>query len=482
MMKVHLRDDGLLQLPAEAVKASAIAFLRIFLGVMWLFEVTVGHNWKIGGFGSGANPTWMGSGAGEAVREESALAITDGTYSWFAWLFESAVIPNAVTVSYLVIGLQVLLGVAFIVGFAVRPLAVAAIGMDVSIMMLGNSRIPPFFAAMHLFVLVTGAGNYFGLDGLIMERTRGATNRAARALRWLIDLPVFKREYIPGAIAAFSLIGVFFFITMGSRATGRFTFVAMEFVVLAALIVLGLYATNRYGDTTAALLAVLRIFVGFRLLHEIWARVDPGVNALPGFANAEAQSEVFTTVVDNHWGFVGSLVDSLILPAMGFWVVVFAAVQVVVGVALLVGYRTRTFGLVGLGYLAVMIALGMTRLAPFVFGLLVVVVALAGGRLLSLDSLRGSAGQEQFGLPVPRKAVPALLVLAAINAVAATATAFNLGITPDGYTDSMTAMVTAFVAMLSGLLALVGWLQQHPDLDHSGEMVHVPMKGEAELV
>jgi uncharacterized membrane protein YphA (DoxX/SURF4 family) len=482
MMKVHLRDDGLLQLPAEAVKASAIAFLRIFLGMMWLLEVTVGHNWKIGGFGSGANPTWMGSGAGDAVREESALAITDGTYSWFAWIFESVISPNAVAFSYFVIGLQVLLGVAFIVGFAVRPLAVAALGMDVSIMMLGNSRIPPFFAAMHLFVLVTGAGNYFGLDGLIMERTRGATSGAARAVRWLIDLPVFKREHIPAAIAAFSLIGVFFFITMGSRATGRFTFVAMEFVVLAALIVLGLYATNRYGDTTAALLAVLRIFVGFRFLHEIWARVDPGVNALPGFANAEAQTEVFTTIVDNHWAFVGSLVDSLILPAMGFWVVVFGAVQLAVGVALIVGYRTRLFGLIGLGYLAVMIALGMTRLAPFVFGLLVVVVALAGGRLLSIDSLRGSAGQEQFGLPVPAKAVPVLLVLAAINTVAAAATAFNLGITPDGYTDSMTAMVTAFVAMLSGLLAFVGWLQQHPDLDHSGEMVHVPMKGEAELV
>jgi hypothetical protein len=51
--------------------------------------------------------------------------------------------------------------------------------------------------------------------------------------------------------------------------------------------------------------------------------------------------------------------------------VVFGATQLAVGAALVVGYRTRLFGLIGLGYLALLIGMGFTRLAPFAFGLLV---------------------------------------------------------------------------------------------------------------
>lgn len=478
-MKVHVRDDGLLRLPAEAVTTSAIAFLRIWLGVMWLFEVTVGHNWKIGGFGSGANPAWMGAGAGEAVREESALAIADGTYSWFASAFESIMIPNAVAFSYIVIALQILLGVAFIIGVAVRPLALAAIGMDVSIMMLGNSRIPPFFTAMHLFVLVSGAGTYYGLDGWILERTRDSRSGAVKAGRWLLELPLIKAESIPAAIATFGLLAMYFFLTMGSRATGRFVFVAMELAALCALVALGLYAWKRYGDRLSALTATLRIFVGFKFLHEIWARVDSGANALPGFASVENQTGFYEAIVANHWSLFGKLVDALILPAVGFWVVVFGAIQLAVGVALLVGYRTRLFGLIGLGYLGLLIGMGFTRLAPFIFGLLVVSVALDGGRILSLDSGRRPAPDARFGLPIPRRAIPALVVLAAINAVAATITAFNMGITPDAYVDNMPSMVTAFVAIISGTLAFAGLLQQNPVLDHSGQLIRIVEKSQA---
>jgi hypothetical protein len=48
-----MRDDGLLETPREAIKTATIAFVRIFLGIMWLFEVTIGHNWKIGCLASG---------------------------------------------------------------------------------------------------------------------------------------------------------------------------------------------------------------------------------------------------------------------------------------------------------------------------------------------------------------------------------------------------------------------------------------------
>jgi hypothetical protein len=455
-------------LTADTRKAAAIAFARIFIGVFWLFEVTVGHNWKIGGFASGANPDWVGPGAGEAVRGEIAEAISDGTYAWAGWLFDTVLVPNAAAFGYLTIALQVLLGVAFIVGFAVRPLALAAIAMDVSIFMLGNSRVPPFFTAAHLFLLVSGAGAYYGLDGWILERTAEARSGAARALRWLIDLPVFRRSWTVPAIAAASVIALFFFLTMPTRDT-RFAYVAMDLAALAGLVALGLYAAARLGDRFSALAAALRIFVGYKFLHEIWSRTDPGVNALPGFAGADAQAEVWQQVVDNHWALFAWFTDTLILPNMGFWVVLFAAVQLAVGVSLVIGYRTRLAGIVGLAYLGVLIALGMTRYAPFVFGLLIPVIALDGGRVLSLDRVRRPAARVRYGLPIPTAAVPVLIALAAVNAAAATVVAFTLGIVPDAYVESMPAMVTAFVAIFSGLLALVGWLQRHPHLDHSGE-------------
>ncbi len=472
-MRVHLRDDALLPLPAEAVKASTVAFLRIFLGIMWLFEVTVGHNWKIGGLASGANARWMGPDAGAAVRETSAAAIADGTYAWFAWFYDVVVIPNATEVGYLVIGLQLLLGVGFIVGLAVRPLAVAAILIDISILMLGSSRIPPLFLAMHLFVLIAGAGHYFGADGWILERTRFTGRRSVRAVRWLIELPVFKRHHLGGTMAVFSLLGAYFVLTIGSRATDRFALVALELATFSALIALGLYAYSRYGDRLAALAVALRIFVGFQFLEEIWARTATGYDALPGWASADAQVGFYDQIVGNHWHLFAVLVDALVVHWIGFWIVLFGLIQAVVGATLLVGYRVRLFGLIGLGYLALLIGMGFTRLAPFLFGLLVVVVALDGGRIVSVDSVRRPGAVISFGLPIPAPAIPALIVLAAINAAAAATTAFNLGLSPDAYVDNMIAVVTAVVAILSGTLALAGWLQRHPRLDHSGEMLQI---------
>ena len=42
----------------------------------------------------------------------------------------------------------------------------------------------------------------------------------------------------------------------------------------------------------------------------------------------------------------------------------------------------------------------------------------------------------------------------------------------------MPAMVTAFVAIISGLLAFIGWLQRHPGLDHSGETIQIVERSE----
>jgi hypothetical protein len=477
-VRLHLRDDGLLHLPAEAIKASTVAFLRIWLGLLWLIEVTIGPNWKLGSLSSGTNPAWFGAGAGDAVREQGSAAIADGTYAGYAWVLERLVIPNAEVVGYLVVGLQVALGLAFLIGFAVRPMAVVALGLDLSILLLGHAAIPPLFTAMHLFVLVTNAGIYYGLDGWLLVRCRWTNRKLPRALVWLIELPVFSRRHLVPAMAITGLAGVVVLLTAVNRSTERFTMVAVSLAIVLGLIAVGLYATSRYGDGFTAAAATLRIFVGILFLHEIFARTAPGIDALPGFATAEAQSVVFQQVAANHWSVFAVFTHAIGLPTLSFWVVILGAVQFVAGVLLLVGYRTRGAGMLGLAYLGVLICFGFTRFAPIVLGLLIVAIALDGGRILSLDSLRRPGLEARFGLPIPPPLIPALLVLAAVNAVAAGVTAVNLGIAPDAYVDSMAAMVTLFVALISGSLAFIGWLQRHPALDHSGDVLHIGRRNE----
>lgn len=272
-----------LVVPEQINRAAAIAFVRVFIGVFWLFEVTVGHNWKLGGFGSGTNPGWVGPGAGDTVREEIGRAVEDGTWHWVGWFYENAIEPNARSFSYLVIPLQVAFGVFFILGAFVRPIALVALAFDLSVFFLGNSRIPPFFTAAHLFLLVSGAGMYYGADGWITLKLRDAKRASSRGLRWLIDLPLLKISWMPSALLAGSAFAsLYFFLQMVMRPTGRFNLVSMELAFVFGAVAAGLYFGRLAADRLAVLTALLRVFVGYKFLHEIWVRVEPGVNGLPG--------------------------------------------------------------------------------------------------------------------------------------------------------------------------------------------------------
>jgi hypothetical protein len=456
-------------------KAAAIAFARIFIGVFWLFEVTVGHNWKIGGFGSGTNPGWVGEGAGDTVRENIASAVDDGTWSWIGALFENVVEPGAAAFSYGVIALQLAFGLFFIAGFMVRPMALVAITFDLSVFFLGNSRIPPFFIVAHLFLLYTSAGRFYGVDGWLWDKFHSARGGLARAVTWLIDLPVLKSSRAQTVVmSGAALAAVYFFLQIPMRETTRMGMVALSLALLAALVAAGIYFGRQSTNRLAVAAAMLRIFIGVQFLHEIWVRNEPGVNGLPGFAGEQAQTELFETISDNHWAPFTWIVDNAILPAMGFWIVVFGLVQFAIGAMLILGYRTRLAASIGLVFVGGLAVLGFTRYAPFVFGLLVVVLALDAGRALSLDARAAADRLPEYGLPVPARAIPALVAVAAVNAVAAViAVVASGGIAPDGYTESMGQMTTAMVAIFSGMFALLGWLQLRTT-HHAVETLKVP--------
>ena len=454
---------GLLRTPDQVAKAASIAFARIFLGVMWMFELTVGHNWKIGGFGSDVHPGWIGANRGDIVREDVAEAIADGTYSWFATLYEAVLVPNAVAASWITIVAQFAIALAFIFGVLVRPAAVGAIIMDISIFMLGNSRIPPFFLALHLFVLATGAGRYYGMDGWLLAKIEHAKSGGARTLHWLIELPSFDARFRGPAIAGSALLALFFFLGMPNIETTRIRNVALMLAAMLILVALGLYMSTIVSDKLGVIAATLRIFVGFMFLHEIWTRIVPGVNGLPGWAGGEALETFFVELADNHWGLFSTIIETMFIPAAGFWALVFGVAQFAVGVMLILGFRTRLASWIGAGFLAALIILGATRYPPFLLGVLIPVMALDGGRYISVDRIRlGDAYQERFGLPIPQQLVIPLVILAAVNALAAIGTVFATGLEPGAYVESMPAMTTSMVAIFSGLFAAVGFLQLKP--------------------
>ncbi|GAB7018587.1 hypothetical protein [Halostagnicola bangensis] len=200
---------------------------------------------------------------------------------------------------------------------------------------------------------------------------------------------------------------------MPTAETSRILSISLEMTILSALTAGGLLAVFRGVRSVAVAADVLRIFVGYRFLQEIFFRTDLG---LPGWASADVQAEAFEAMAAEHVAPIAMFIETVILPAMSGWVVVFAVVQTAVGVALLVGWRTRFTGIVAIGYLSTLTVLGFVRLGPLLLASLVVATAL-GGRNASLDAV---SGREPRSLSMPAPSMnhslvaPAALVLSIV--------------------------------------------------------------------
>lgn len=159
----------------------------------------------------------------------------------------------------------------------------------------------------------------------------------------------------------------------------------------------------------------------------MFVRTEPGLNALPGWAPPAQQAAIFEEIAAAHLASVGTFIHVAVVPAIGVWVLAFAIVQTICGVALLVGYRTRLFGTITVGYLTLLSALGFVRLAPL---LLVSALAAAtlGGRHVSLDSVSGRDPRPPK--VSDRAAVPAIAVAVVFGTAGVV-----LGVEPGGYDE-----------------------------------------------
>ncbi len=428
---------------------SWIAFARVFVGVFWLYEVLIGGRWKLGLPGYGTNPEWVGFAAGADMVRLGERAIELGTWEWYAILSEAVVFPYAGLWSNVGTFVQVALALGLIFGFGVRPLLLVVIVQELLILPLGTVRISPLLVIGSVFAFGANAGHYYGLDGWI--EAQGYTGLKGAILNPIAEMPLPSREYWPPIAAGFAILALYHVLAIGTMPEGRLELAAMEFAALLGVAAIGVAYAYKGADTVRLSADLVRLFVGYRVLHEIFVRTEPGINGLPGWAPAAEQAELFAEIATYHWASAGAFIEAVVIPYMGIWAAVFAVVNTALALGLLAGWRVREISALGLAFTGFLMALGFTRYAPFVFGYLFVTMAF-GSTYLSLDAV---AGRRVEPMAIGYYLVPVL----AAGAFATGLIALTVGNVPGEYMTDLVGVVPTMLFVFAAMLAWVGFVQ-----------------------
>lgn len=437
------------------IEESWVAFARIFIGIFWLYEVFIGKRWKLGTPTSGVNAEWVGTAAGADLVRLGDRAIELGAWEWFAIKLESMIFPYAVIWSNFATIVQVAIGIGLIVGVFTKLFNVLALGQLFFILHFGTSTTPPLLAIGHIAILASNGGRYYSVDGWLY-RTEART-RAGRLVRYLANPGLLPQWSLPPLIALAGVGAVYYLFGAVDYTNTRMSLTSLEIGVLLGIGGLGMALVYLGGDRIAIGGDLIRLFVGFRLLQEAFIR-ESRLNGLPAWTGSGDLLSVFEQIADHHFATVSAVIEWIFLPAIGSWVLLFGAVQTAVGIALLVGWRTKIASLVGITYVGLLLGLGFVRSAAFVFGYLFVIWAI-GGKYVSLDAV---AGRAQMTPAFAEWMRPVFIAIAGLAGGAAVTT----GIAPAGYESTMAGVVMGMVAIFGVLLLCVVLFQQYIDPTH----------------
>ena len=95
---------------------------------------------------------------------------------WYRDLLENIVVPNWQIFAYTLVYIEFIIGISFLLGFLVRPIALLGIFLAANaIFVVESSLIPMQQAYLALFIVLfwIGAGRCFGLDYYFYKRQRG---------------------------------------------------------------------------------------------------------------------------------------------------------------------------------------------------------------------------------------------------------------------------------------------------------------------
>ena len=95
---------------------------------------------------------------------------------WYRDILENIVVPNWQIFAYTLVYIEFIIGISFLVGFLVRPIALFGIFLAANgIFVVDATLIPMQQAYLALFIVLfwLGAGRCFGLDYYFYKRQRG---------------------------------------------------------------------------------------------------------------------------------------------------------------------------------------------------------------------------------------------------------------------------------------------------------------------
>ncbi len=118
--------------------ATWLAVARLFVGIGWVVEATIGKFWKLGWFSTGVNPQWIGPEAGSVISSVAQTGIDQGTWWWYAWVLETFLLPYVSFWSPFISYLQLAIGLFLIVGLFTRTTAATGLMMLLSILLMGS--------------------------------------------------------------------------------------------------------------------------------------------------------------------------------------------------------------------------------------------------------------------------------------------------------------------------------------------------------
>lgn len=140
-----------------------ISFLRIFLGYFYI-DVAL-QDWKFYRLGAG--------GLADLFVEALNKAQVP---SWYRIVLSEHIIPHWQIYAFVIIGLQLAIGISYIIGYVVRPLSILAVLVCLNYLALMSIDREIFFKlliACHILLAWVGAGRCLGLDYFFYKRQRG---------------------------------------------------------------------------------------------------------------------------------------------------------------------------------------------------------------------------------------------------------------------------------------------------------------------
>jgi len=162
------------QIPQSCVAKFLYADKR----VAWLWLVVrlyVGYEWLVSGWAKFNAPVWVdgsGTALGGFVKGAVAKAVGDhpAVQSWYAWFLENLILPNVGWFSYIIVGGEILVGVALILGAFTGIAAFFGMFMNMNFLLAGTVSTNPILLFLELFLVLSWrvAGHY-GLDRYIIK-------------------------------------------------------------------------------------------------------------------------------------------------------------------------------------------------------------------------------------------------------------------------------------------------------------------------